>query len=161
MFLHIYTTLKQSKRVDLSLLGQSIVNYGTQEIIWTQRVQQFLAAALFYDRDLSTTMRSLRSTYTGKFCNEFSTLSAFRRTCYDPTLVQEIFRTLLVSSPNKMTACSLHANFFKFFRYGNRTSVKRNLPNVFKNINTEDIHQYLLSFPNWLTRFVDNFHLTP
>ena len=32
---------------------------------------------------------------------------------------------------------------------------------MFKNINTEDIHQYLLSFPNWLARFVENLHLTP
>ena len=32
---------------------------------------------------------------------------------------------------------------------------------MFKNINTEDTHQYLLPFPNWLAGFVENLHVNP
>ena len=46
-------------------------------------------------------------------------------------------------------------------RYGNHTTVKKNLDQVLKTLNKEDRNQYLLPFPNWLARFFKNLHLTP
>ena len=161
LFLHLHKMIQWATRIDFSLLGHNIVNYSTQQQISTTRVQQLLAAALFYDLDLSTVIRFLRGTDTGEFRQSSSTLVAFHQSNCNPALIKEVKRTLLVGCPNNMTASSTHDNFLKFFRYGNHSSITHNLPQVLKTLNKEDRNQYLLPFPNWLARFMKQIHVTP
>ena len=153
--------LQWSKNIDFLSLGTPIVHCRSQERISTTRIKHFLAADLFYDLDLSTVIRSLRGTYTEEFRHASTTLASLHNTGCDPNLINEVSRTLLEGYPNKMTAASTHVNFLKFFRYGNHTSTTHNLPQVLKTLNKEDRNQYLLTFPNWLARFMKHIHVTP
>ena len=60
-----------------------------------------------------------------------------------------------------MNTSSTHSNFLEFMRYDNYTTFKKNLDQVLKTLNKEDMNQYLLPFPNWLARFFKHLHLTP
>ena len=159
LFFQLHSTLQWSKRIDWPSLGQSIMNSSTQERISTKSVEQFLAVVLFCDFDLFTVNRSLRGTYTGEFRNTFNTINTLCNICYDPVLIKEISRTLLVDCPNKSNTTSSHDDVLKFFRYSDHTFIKRNLPKVFKNLDKENKKQYMLPISDWLARFVKNFHL--
>ena len=161
MFLHLYTMLQWSTNIDFSSLGQPIEHYCSQERISTTWVQHFLAAALFYDLDLSTVIRSLRGTYTGGFRHASMILASLHNTGCDAALITDVSRTLLVGCPNKMTASSTNKKILKFFRHGNHTSITHNFPQVLKTLNKEERNQYLLPFPNWLARFMKHIHVTP
>ena len=149
-----------SKTVDFSTLKNPIVNFSEQKTIASSRVKQFLAAVLHYDLDLPTVIRSLGENYTCEYRDTSSTLKALRATHCDEVVISDIKGTLLTGCQNKMNASPIHSNFLEFTRYGNNTTVKKNLDQVLKSLNKEDRNQYLLPFPNWLVRFFKNLHLT-
>ena len=48
-----------------------------------------------------------------------------------------------------------------FFKYGNHSSIEKNLEQTMKTINKEERNQYLIPIPSWVSRFIKNLHLTP
>ena len=55
-----------------------------------------------------------------------------------PQVINDIERTMTVGCLNKMNASSSHANFMEFFRYGNHTSIEKDLDKTMKTMNKED-----------------------
>ena len=149
------------RQVNFLPLRDPIDNYSEQKFIDPLRVQQFLAAALYYDLDIPVVIRFLKGNYTGEYRNTPGTIKALQDSNCDDIIIADVQRTLLTACPNKMTAESTHQNFLKFFRYGNHTSIQQSLDKVMKTLNKEDRNQYLLPFPNWIARFIPNLHLTP
>ena len=150
-----------SRHVNFLTLRDPITNYSEQTCIDPLRVQQFLAAALHYEFDIPVVVRFLKENYTEEYRNTQGKIKALQATNCDDTIINDVRRTLLTGCPNKMTAESTHQNFLKFFRYGNHTSIQKSLDKVMNALNKEDRNQYLLPFPNWISRFIRNLHLTP
>ena len=140
--------LTWSKTVHFSSLKNLITNFSEQKYIVTSKLKKFLAAALHYDLNLSTVIRSLAVKYIGEYRYTSSTLNAFQGAHCDEVVISDIKHTLITGYPNKMDASFSHANFLEFKRYGNHTTIKKNLDQVIQTLNKEDINQYLLPFPN-------------
>ena len=70
-------------------------------------------------------------------------------------------RFLMYGSPAKLEDYSSRVNFWEYKNYGNHTSVKTNVENTQAILNKEDKYKFMLSFPNWLTRFIPHLHITP
>ena len=138
LFKHLHRMMTWSKTVDFSTLKNPIVNFSEQKHIASSRVKQFLAAALHYDLDLPTVIRSLRGNYTGEYRDTSFTLKALRDAHCDEVIISDVKRTLLTGCPNKMNAPSTHSKFLEFTRYSNHTTVKKNLDQVLKTLNKED-----------------------
>ena len=172
MFKHLHKKMTWSKTVDFFTLKIPIVIFSEQKHIASSSVKQFLAAALHYDLDLPTVIRSLGENYTCEYRDTSSTLKALRATHCDEVVISDIKGTLLTGCQNKMNASPIHSNFLEFTRYCNHTTIKKNLDQILKILNKEDRNQYLLNpnpnpnpdpnpNPNWLARFFKHLHLTP
>ena len=59
-------------------------------------------------------------------------------------------------SPNDW-CCSYH----DFFRYGNHSSILKNIDKTTKAMNKEDKNQFLIPLPSWTAWFIRHLHLTP
>ena len=160
LFTYFHKMLLWSRSINFLTLRNPIDNYSEQTVIDPIRVQQFLAAALHYDLNISIVTRFLQENYTGKYKDTEGTIKVLQDTNYDEVIVNDVRRTLLTGCPNKMTVESSNQIFLTYFFDGNHTSIKLSLDKVTKTLNKEDRNQYLL-FPNWLARFIPNLHLTP
>ena len=60
-----------------------------------------------------------------------------------------------------MNDSSTHENILTYFRYKNHDTIAKHIDQVKQNMNKEDRNQYVLPFPNFISRFVKNLHLTP
>ena len=60
-----------------------------------------------------------------------------------------------------MNISTTHKNFLDFFRYGNHSSINKNIEQTMKAMNKEDRNQFLIPLPSWLTRFIRHHHITP
>ena len=81
--------------------------------------------------------------------------------CKHADLYNNIKRVIMYGSPAKLVGYSSRVNFWEYKNYGNHTSVKKNVKNTLAILNKEDKHKFLLSFPNWLARFIPHLHITP
>ena len=66
---HIHKILLWSRHVDFLTLRDTIYNYSEQKSIDPLRVQQFLAAALYYNLDIPVAIRFIKGNYTGEYRN--------------------------------------------------------------------------------------------
>ena len=60
-----------------------------------------------------------------------------------------------------MNTSSSHQFFLDFFRYGNHSSILKNIDKTTKAMNKEDKNQFLIPLPSWTARFIRHLHLTP
>ena len=74
LFQYIHKILLWSRHVHFLTLRYPIDNYSEQNIIDPLRVQQFLAAALHYDLDISVVIRFIKGNCTGEYCNTQGTI---------------------------------------------------------------------------------------
>ena len=79
----------------------------------------------------------------------------------DDGLMTDLRRVLFKGSPAVLQGESSHANFWKYKRYSNHVSVTKDVKRTFCTLNKDDKNRFLLTFPNWLARFVPHLHLTP
>ena len=59
-----------------------------------------------------------------------------------------------------MNASSIHEYFMDFFRYGNHSSIDKDVEITKEAMNEEDTNQYLIPLQSWRTRFIYNPHVT-
>eukprot|EP00957_Ditylum_brightwellii_P023897 1801893-Ditylum_brightwellii.AAC.1 len=48
-----------------------------------------------------------------------------------------------------------------YWRYGNHSTLEKNIENVRKVMNKVDRNCYLIPHPCWMTRFIPHLHVTP
>ena len=56
-----------------------------------------------------------------------------------------------------MNHSSTHENFLTNFRYKIHGTVATNIDQVKNTMNKKNRNQYVLPFPNWISRFVKNY----
>ena len=161
LFRHLNKMIDWSKNIDIMTLKEPIKNYANQEKINPERIKKILAASLTYDFSIPTLIRFLGGNYTGEYRNAEKTVKILEESKCDPQIIKEIKSLLTTGCPQKFNASSTRKNFLDFFRYGNHTSIKKNLEQTMKAINKEERNQYLIPLPNWVSRFIANMHLTP
>ena len=111
--------------------------------------------------DISTLIRFLGGNYTGEYRDCNATIQALKDAKCNEEVISDLQRLLDKVCPNKMNASSTHETFMDFFRYGNHSSIDKDVEKTRKATNKEDRNQYLVPLPSWLTRFVYNLHVTP
>ena len=158
---HLHKMLNWSKEVHFIDIKDPISNYADQKCIDNQRIKKLLAATLHYRLDIPTLIRFLGGNYTGEYRNSKDTIRALKDSNCDEKVISDLQRLLDKGCPNKMNASSTHANFMDFFRYGNHSSIDKDVEKTKKAMNKEDRNQYLIPLPSWLTRFIYNLHVTP
>ena len=126
-----------------------------------KRVQKMLAAILHYDMDIPTVIRFLGNNYTGEYRNSDKIIAILKETECNEEIIKDLQRLYNIGAPNKLNASSSHQNFLDFFRYGNHTSILKNIDKTSQAMNKEDRNQFLIPLPSWITRFIKHLHLTP
>ena len=99
LFKYLSRMLAWSKTMDFSSLKNPIANFSDQKYIATSRVKKFLVAALHYDLDLPTVVRSLGGNYTGEYRDNSSTLKDFRDAHCDKVIISDVKCNLLTGYP--------------------------------------------------------------
>ena len=120
-----------------------------------------LEATLHYKLNISTFIRHLGGNYTGEYRDSKKIIKTLEDSNCDEEIVSDLQRLLDSGCPNNMNASSSHENFMDFFRYGNHSSIDKDVEKTKKAMNKEDRNQYLIPLPSWLTRFIYNLHVTP
>ena len=161
LYNHLNKMISWTKNIDFSDLKNPIQDYANQKSISSTRVKKLLAATLHYDLNIPTVIRYLGGNYTGEYRDVKKTIKILKKSKCDETIISDLKRTLELGCPNKFNAHSPHNNFLDFFRYGNHSSINKNLEQTLKAMNKEDRNQYLIPLPNWLARFLPNLHITP
>eukprot|EP00957_Ditylum_brightwellii_P172434 13128057-Ditylum_brightwellii.AAC.1 len=64
---------------------------------------------------------------------------------------EELERVFRVSSPNKLVTTSSRENFLTYWRYGNQSTLEKNMEKVRNATNKEDRNCYLTPLPCWMT----------
>eukprot|EP00957_Ditylum_brightwellii_P195757 14914169-Ditylum_brightwellii.AAC.1 len=62
--------------------------------------------------------------------------------------LEQVFR---VGSPIKPVATSSRENFLPYWRYGNQSTLEKNMEKVRKVMNKEDMNCYMILLPCWMT----------
>ena len=153
--------LSWSQTINFMDIKNPIKNYADQKIIDNTRIKKMLAATLQYDLDIPTLIRFLGGNYTGEYRNTKLTIQKLKESNCNAKVVKDLKRLLEVGCPNHMNASSSHNNFLDFLRYGNHSSIDKNIEKTTKAMNKEDKNQYLIPLPCWLARFIRNLHITP
>jgi len=97
-----------------------------------------LAAALLCNLDIPTVIKFLGNNYTGEYREINKTLKLLRDTNCDPQVIKDLERLFYTGAPNKFDASSTHKNCLEFFRYGNHSSILKDIDKTLKAINKED-----------------------
>ena len=158
---HLYKMLNWSKKVNFLDIRKHISNYAKQESIDTQRIKKLLAATLHYKLDIPTLIRFPGGNYTGEYRDSKRTIKTLKDSKCNEEIISDLQILLDTGCPNNMNASSTHENFMNFFRYGNHSSIDKDVEKTTKAMNKEDRNQYLIPLPSWLTRFIYNLHVTP
>ena len=79
-----------------------ITNFSEQNTIDPTRVQNVLAAALYYDFGIPIIIGLLKGNYTGEYRDTTSTVQALCDTNCDEVIVSGVHRTLMTGCSNKM-----------------------------------------------------------
>ena len=99
LFKYLSRMLAWSKTMDFSSLKNHIANFSDQKYIATSRIKKFLVAALHYDLDLPTVIKSLGGNYTGEYRYTSSTLKDFRDAHCDKVIISDVKCNLLTGYP--------------------------------------------------------------
>ena len=161
LFDHLNKMMEWSKKIDFLDVRKAYKNWANQSEIDPNRRKQLLAALFHYDLDVPTLIRFLGGNYTGEYRDVKSTIKILRDSKCDPKIVSDLENILTIGCPNKFIASSSRKNFMDFFRYGNHTSIEKNVEQTMKAMNKEDRNQFLIPLPCWLARFLKHLHITP
>ena len=153
--------LSWSYNIQFANIKEPIKNYSSQTSINTTRVQKMLASLIHYDMDVPTVIRFLGNNYTGEYRDSKSIVKTLTDTNCDEEIINDLQRLFEIGAPNKLNASSSHKFFLEFFRYGNHSSILKNIDKTTKAMNKEDRNQFLIPLPSWTARFIRHLHLTP
>ena len=153
--------LQWSQKINFMDIKDPIKNYADQKHIDTTRIKKMLAATLQYDLDIPTVIRFLGGNYTGEYRDTKNTVKLLVDSKCNKKIIKDLKRLLEVGCPNKMNVSSSHKHLLDFLRYGNHSSIDKNIEKTTKTMNKEDKNQYLLPLPCWMARFIKNLHVTP
>ena len=148
-------------KIDFIDIREPIKDYAEQKEIKISRIQKMLAASFHYNLDIPTLIRFLGNNYTGEYRDVDSTMKILRDTNCNPRIINDLHRIFTVGCLNKMNAHSTHTNFRRFLKYGNHSSMDKDIGKTQKVMNKEDKNQFLIPLPNWLARFIRDLHVTP
>ena len=161
LFKHFNNILEWSRNIEFMDLKNPIKDYANQNSINTTRIQKMLAAVFWYNLDIPTVIRFLGNNYTGEYRDINKTLQMLRDTKCDLQVIKELERLFSIGAPNKFNASSTHKNYLDYFRYGNHSSILKDIDKTLKAMNKEDRNQFLIPLPSWIARFIRHSHLTP
>jgi len=161
LFIHLNKMLEWSHNLYFQDIRDPNKDYATQNSIDLTRVKKMLATFLHFDLDTSTVIRFLGNNYTGEYRKPAEAIKLLHESGCDVQIIKDLERLLVVGAPAYMNTTSSHTNFLEYFRYGNHSSIKKDLTKTLKAMNKEDRNQYLISLPSWLARFIRHLHLTP
>ena len=150
--------VKNVKFIDLK---NPIKDYANQNSINITRVQKMLAAVFWYNLDIPAVIRFLGNNYTGEYREINKTLQLLRDTKCDLQVIKDLERLFYIGAPNKFNASSTHKNYMDYFRYGNHSSILKDIDKTLKAMNKELRNQFLIPLPSWIARFIRHSHLTP
>ena len=160
LFGHLRTTMTRLKDLDFTRLTKTMLNYEQQEEIPMGKVMCFTAAALHFDMHIPSVIRYVGGNYTADF-RDVNEIVKQLEGKVDPKDIEDLKRVFTTGAPGRLVAESSKDNMLDYWRYGNHTSILKNIDKVNKTMNKEDKHCYVIPMPNWLARFIPNSFYTP
>ena len=152
--------MKESSTTDCTQLRIHDPNYAQQATIQPNKVRLLRDLSLQLKLHIPSVIRYLGEDYVGDHLPRRHLLKRLRP-LVPHKLFNDIKRVLTYGSPAKFEGYSTNKNFWEYKRYGNHTSVTKKVENTLAIINKEDRNKFLLTFPNWLARFIPHLHITP
>ena len=159
LYRHLINTRLTCKDKDLSPLFTLDPNYATQANIPFSRIILLRNLALMHRLHIPSVIRHLGNDYVGEHLPRAELLRRVKP-MVDNNLYNDLKRVLTQGSPNILQGASTDSNFWEYKRYGNHTSVSKDIPRTLVSINKEERNRFLLAFPNWLARFIPHLHLS-
>jgi len=160
LFHHLQVSLHRLEPMDFSSIAQYNEAFEQQEKIPFPKVMCFAAALLHYDFHIPSVIRYAGNNYTASY-RDIDWIMDQLRSVLSPHEFEELERVFKVGSPNKLVATSSRENFLTYWRYGNHSTLEKNMEKVRKVMNKEDRNCYLIPLPCWMTRFIPHLHVTP
>ena len=147
--------------LDFSPLQETDTTYASQQVVPQHKSDMFLACAIHYNFDLPSVIRYTGGNYTAAHQDVEAIVSTLTSAGCDQQLMDEVQRIMTIGCPAYLNAESSQANFEAFAKYGNHTTITKNIAKVLKAINNETRHCYVIPFPRWIIPLCPNIHLTP
>ena len=120
----------------------------------------YLSCLLACNFEVPTLIRHLGNAHTGND-RDTSTLLSNIKDRVPVETYNEIYRILRFGSSVYVHGFSSKKIFCKYYKYGNHTSVTKNV-NATKKVMAKELkHSYSIPLPVWIARFVPNIDLTP
>eukprot|EP00957_Ditylum_brightwellii_P098485 7503013-Ditylum_brightwellii.AAC.1 len=119
----------------------------------------FAAAVLHYDFHISSAIRYAGNNYTALY-RDINWILNKIKSIVPPEIYDEVERVFKVGSPIKLVAASTRGNVLTYWRYGNHSTLEKNMDKVRKVMNKEDRICCLIPFPCWMIRFIPHIHVT-
>ena len=104
-----------------------IKNYADQKHIDTTRIEKILAATLQYDLYILIVIRFLGGNYTVEYRDTKSIITLLTESRCNEQIIEDLKILLEVGCPNKMNASSLYETFLNFLRYGDHSSIDKDI----------------------------------
>ena len=119
-----------------------------------------LSSLLDCNFEVPTLIRHLGNVHTGDDRDMSGILSNLKNN-FPLKTYNKIQRILQICSPAYVHGYSSKENFWKDYKYGNYTSVMKDLNATKKVIAKELKHSYTITLLSWIAKFIPNLHLTP
>ena len=134
--------------------------YAAQQSIPVSRTIMLRDLVIRLRFRIPSVIRYLGQDYVGDHLSRTTLLKRIKP-LVDSPLFKDIARALTQRSPALLKGESSSSNFWDYKRYGNHTSVTADIDRTIASINKEEHNRFLLTFSNWLARFIPHLHLTP
>ena len=157
---HLSRLITDFNKIDYSDLSKPNENFENNPNNTFHRRMAHLSCLLDCNFEIPTLIKHLGNVHTGDDRDILGILSNIKDKVPLKTY-NEIQRILQIGSPAYVHGYSSKENFWKYYKYGNYTSVTKD-PNATEKVMAKELkHSYSIPLPAWIARFVPNLHLTP
>lgn len=160
LFGHLYDTMRKLVNVDFTDLNEIDTSWNERTHIPTNFIQKYTACAIFYNFHLGSVMRYCGNNYI----NSHIDLEHIKKECTGVVpdfILKDLIRLFTDGTPAYIRGESTRKNFYEYWRYGNHSTINKDMKKIQKLMLKEFKNQWMFALPCWLARFIPNGHMTP
>ena len=152
--------LTEYSQIDFRPLRGYQTDWNSETEINEARMRMTTAAVLFWDGNLSTTVRWIGGSLVGAHRDTNATL-AYLKPILDPETHAQLATSWTQGVPTSCNASASEANFQAFRKYGNHSSTDADPSKTYKTVLKDNKKGYCITMDHRLIDFILHAHVTP
>lgn len=157
---HLFKTMERVAEIDFTPLRNIDEKYDEYTEIPDSYLQQYTACAIYYDFHMGSVMRYMGNNYINAHIDVEEVEKRCRGIVPDKVL-DDLIRLFTFGSPAYINGESTRKNFYDYWKYGNHSTVEKDMKKMIKTLLKEFKNQWMIPLPCWVARFVPHGHITP